>query len=134
MAGCSTQEQRLAALRDYYVGLMSDRQWSMLVLEFKLFALRHAQLRPKLVKAHRRIRASLTDAKIHLFYCEVADLLSSDESIRRYLEATLHGLVLEHAYDPDALSEEQVNSFLRRIFDTLVHSKSGKRISLAGSE
>ncbi len=38
---------------------MADRQWVLLMLEFKLFALRHGRLRAKLVEAHRRIRASL---------------------------------------------------------------------------
>src|SRR5579862_9190929 len=37
---------RLAAVRAFYVDRVADRQWAMLVLEFKLFALRHPRLRP----------------------------------------------------------------------------------------
>jgi AcrR family transcriptional regulator len=119
--GCSTQEQRLRAIREYYVGLLSDKQWSMLMLEFKLFALRHGQLRPKLLRTHRRIRASLTATKIQqLLPSEAAEMLKTEEPVRRALEATLHGLVLEHAYDPSAISEQQVITFLRQIFDVLV--------------
>jgi AcrR family transcriptional regulator len=123
--GCSTPEERLTALREYYVGLLSDRQWSMLMLEFKLFALRHAQLRPKLLKTHRRIRASVTATKIEQLLPPdaAAHAPTTHEPVRRALEAALHGLVLEHAYDPSAISEEQVITFLRQIFDVLVQSQ-----------
>lgn len=121
LEGCSTAEQRLNVMRGYYVGLLSDKQWSMLMLEFKLFALRHGQLRPKLLKTHRRIRALLDTAKIRqLTGCDMAEVLKTEEPIRRALEATLHALVLEHAYDPAAISEEQLIAFLRQIFDLLV--------------
>jgi AcrR family transcriptional regulator len=123
---CSTHAQRMAALREYYVSLLSDRQWSMLMLEFKLFALRHGQLRPKLLRTHRRIRASITATKIQqLLPSDTTDTSTTQESVRRALEATLHGLVLEHAYDPTAISEEQVITFLRQIFDKLVQAHSG---------
>jgi len=121
LESCSTDEERLAALRDYYVGLSRDRQWSLLMLEFKLFALRHGQLRPKLLRTHRQIRASLTVRKIkQLLPCEVANTMMTRESVPRALEATLHALVLEHAYDPTAVSEEQAITFLGQIFDVLV--------------
>lgn len=122
---CAGNEERMAALRKYYVGLLSDRQWSLLMLEFKLFALRHGQLRPKLLKTHRRIRSSITTAKLQkLMPGGVVSSAGSMESVRRALEATLHGLVLEHAYDPAAISEEEVIGFLRRIFDALVRPEN----------
>ena len=118
---CSTDGERLAAFRAYYVGLHGDRQWSMLMLEFKLFALRHGQLRPKLLRTHRRIRASLDAAKIkHLLPCLSGGALHSQEAVRRVLEATRQALVLEHAYDPLALSEAEVAISLGHIFDMLV--------------
>lgn len=121
LEGCATQEQRMVTLREYYVGLLGDTQWSMLMLEFKLFALRHGQLRPKLLRTHRQIRALLSAAKIQqLAPFEIAEIFKTEEPVRRALEATLHGLVLEHAYDPTAISEEQLTVLLRRIFDVLV--------------
>ncbi len=121
LESCSTPEERLATLRSYYVGLLQNRQWSMLMLEFKLFALRHGQLRPKLLKTHRKIRASLTERKIQqLWPSEATDRMAAQEPVRRALEATLHALVLEHAYDPSAITEKQVSAFLRQIFDALV--------------
>lgn len=123
LEGCSTEEERMGALREYYVGLLADRRWSLLMLEFKLFALRHGQLRPKLLKTHRQIRASLTKAKLErLLPSDVTDKVDTQDPMRRALEATLHGLVLEHAYDPSSMTEEHVTAFLRQIFDALVVS------------
>ena len=121
---CSNEKERLTALRGYYVGLLADRQWSMLMLEFKLFALRHGQLRPKLLKTHRRIRSTLTETKIQKLLPSEALEPTTQEAVRRALEATLHGFVLEHAYDPTAMSEEQAIAFLRDIFDALVRRAS----------
>ena len=56
---CLHSEDRMRALRRFYVARVSDRQWVMLALEFKLFALRHPKLRARLARTHRRIRESL---------------------------------------------------------------------------
>lgn len=114
-------EQRLQALRRFYVGLIADRQWVMLTLEFKLFALRHSRLRAKLAATHRRIRASLKlDVIDQLLPARLRDRRESQELRRVLLESVLNGLVLEHAYDPRRLSEKQVVSLLEQSFDVLL--------------
>jgi AcrR family transcriptional regulator len=109
-------ERRMAALRDYYVQCITDREWGMLMLEFKLFAARHPKLRPKLAAIHRRIRASMKLAVLH-------KLLGMDngcpESKSAVLEGVMAGLFLEHTYDPDRLSDCQAAKFLAHIFDSL---------------
>src|ERR1700757_3101621 len=42
---CESPDERLQALREYYASLAGDRSWVLLLLEFKLFALRHPQAR-----------------------------------------------------------------------------------------
>src|SRR3954447_15261603 len=42
----SSQKEKLQAIREYYVTKAGDRSWSMLMLEFKLFAARHPRVRP----------------------------------------------------------------------------------------
>lgn len=121
LACCNSAEERLQALREYYVKRIGDRQWVMLMLEFKLFALRHRRLRPKLAATHRRIRlAAKTQAIAELLPARVQLRADSDEARRATLEALLNGLVLEHAYDSKRISEVQVASILRRIFDFLM--------------
>ena len=109
-------DRRMAALRDYYVQCITDREWGMLMLEFKLFAARHPKLRPKLAAIHRRIRASMKLEALH-------KLLGMDnacpESKSAVLEGARAGLFLEHSYDPERLPECQAAKFLGHIFDSL---------------
>src|ERR1700722_13115888 len=121
MERCPNTAGRLRALRKFYVGRVSDRQWVMLALEFKLFALRHPRLRARLARTHRRIRASL---KLEIISKLIPGLMNSSresQEVRRVaLEAVLNGLVLEHAYDPETISQAQATTVLGRMFDVLM--------------
>jgi len=111
LAQCQTPAERRAALREFFVSRLTDRRWAMLMVEFKLFAVRHASLRPRLAAAHRRIRAS--------FRIEGIDD-SADGLKKAALEAVLAGFSLEHAYDPLRLPKRQAIEVLGVLFDALV--------------
>jgi AcrR family transcriptional regulator len=113
---CESDRQKLAALRAYFLERASDRQWSMLMLEFKLFAVRHPRIRAKLARAHREIRSSAKQQIHELLACT---LMKAEDAIRLSLEAVLNGLVLQHAYDPEMLPEDQLVLTLGAIFDAL---------------
>jgi len=114
-------ERRVSTLRDYYVQCIADREWGMLMLEFKLFAARHPKLRPKLAAIHRRIRASMKLKVLHkLLAIDTAD----PEPRSAVLEGVMAGLFLEHSYDPERLSERQAAKFLAHIFDSFVPGSS----------
>src|ERR1700733_10667594 len=123
MERCPNTAGRLRGLRKFYVGRVSDRQWVMLALEFKLFALRHPRLRARLARTHRRIRASL---KLEVISKLIPGLMNSSresQEVRRVaLEAVLNGLVLEHAYDPETISQAQATTVLGRMFDVLMEA------------
>jgi AcrR family transcriptional regulator len=115
---CAGSDARLRALRKFYVGRASDRQWVM------LFALRHPKLRARLARTHRRIRESLKlDAIGNLIPELLKDGRESREVRRVALEAVLNGLVLEHAYDPETISQTQATAVLGRMFDVLMAAK-----------
>jgi len=111
LALSTTDEAKLTALRDYFVSRISDRQWTMLTLEFKLFALRRPRLRPRLAATHRRVRASLKLEGIEKI---------SDGPTKAALEAILAGFTLEHAYDPERLPKADATKLLGVLFDTLL--------------
>jgi AcrR family transcriptional regulator len=124
MERCPSSGSRLRALRKFYVARASDRQWVMLALEFKLFALRHPKLRARLAATHRRIRESLKLEMIgNLIPQLMKDGQESREVRRVALEAALNGLVLEHAYDPETISQTQATAVLGRMFDVLMAPK-----------
>lgn len=121
LENCPTVDERLQCLRDYYVARLSDREWTMLMLEFKLFALRRGGLRARLAAARRRIHAS-----IHLqsFHELLPERLRGDARLhevrRAGLEAMLNGLVLERACDPKRISEVEAARLLRHAFDAML--------------
>jgi AcrR family transcriptional regulator len=124
MERCQDTAGRMRALRKFYVGRVSDRQWVMLALEFKLFALRHPRLRARLARTHRRIRASLKLEIISKLIPELMKSSKASQEVRRVaLEAVLNGLVLEHAYDPETISQAQATTVLGRMFDVLMAAK-----------
>ncbi len=112
-----TPESRRMAMRDYYVSLASDREWTMLTLEFKLHALRNPRHRAKLVAAHRRIREAFHLALMSRIKQEGAVYPESEKQAKVLLEVIWSGLVLEHAYDPRRVSAEDVTTLLGRMFD-----------------
>ncbi|HTX35019.1 MAG TPA: TetR family transcriptional regulator [Bryobacteraceae bacterium] len=124
LARCHTAEERLAALRRFFISRISDRRWAMLMVEFKLYAVRHRELRPQLAATHRRIRASL----------KIEDLDEScDELKKAALEAILAGFSLEHAYDPLRLPKRQAMEILGALFDALVPAHASGGRAKAGS-
>lgn len=120
---CTEPNSRIQAMRKFYVARVSDRQWVMLALEFKLFALRHPKLRARLARTHRRIRESLKLQTIRELIPQLMKAGPESREVRRAaLEAVLNGLVLEHAYDPEAISQAQAINVLGRMFDVLMPS------------
>jgi AcrR family transcriptional regulator len=122
---CATNREKVQCLRRFYVSRVTDRQWTILMLEFKLYALRHPRLRAKLAKAHRVIRDKMK-------FETIAPLLprefTCDEKrnylVRTVLEGVLRGIALEYAYDPTDLPEDEVSATLGQIFDVVVRPES----------
>ncbi len=112
-------KEKLRAIREYYVTKAGDRRWSMLMLEFKLFAARHPKIRAKLAGTHRAIRQAFRQEIESLLPSSMSAALEQESAIRIVLEALLHGLTLELAYDPSVLKPEQVQSVLRSVFNLL---------------
>jgi AcrR family transcriptional regulator len=111
LARCHEPEERLAALREFFISRIADRRWAMLIMEFKLFAVRHPSLRPALAATHRRIRASLKIEGMGEDY---------DELKKATLEAVLAGFSLEHAYDPLRLPAREATLVLGALFDAVI--------------
>ena len=111
LAVCSSEAERLARLREFFVARIADRRWAMLMLEFKLFAVRHPKVRPALAATHRRIRAA--------FRIEESGQ-SWDELKKAALEAVLSGFSLEVAYDPMRLPKRDAAWILGVLFDAVV--------------
>jgi AcrR family transcriptional regulator len=118
MSQYNTPQERRAALREYYIRAKMDRQWAVLLLEFKLYALRRSHEREELAEAHRRVRKKMSDWMRQ--YAPEDETLKAEEFIRAGLESAYMGLLLERSYDPRRISDAQLRDLLGRFFDALV--------------
>ncbi len=118
LEGCASDAERFAFMRHFYISRVSDKQWSMLVLEFKMYAVRHPKLRAKLARAYRATRIKLKMETLAPLL--PAALICNAKAQSTMLSAILHGLALESAYDPTSLSETDLALTLGVIFDALV--------------
>lgn len=120
LKNCSTDQERLECVREFYATRIEDRQWPILVFEFKLYALRHSKSRAKLAAAHRSIRAKLKFDDLERLLPSELQRNPESRSVKKLtLEVILTALVFEHAYDPAAMPEDQVIAVLRQLFDAV---------------
>ncbi|MBV9264606.1 MAG: TetR/AcrR family transcriptional regulator [Acidobacteriaceae bacterium] len=118
----SGDSDQVRLFRDFYTSRIADRGWSILMLEFKLYAVRHGKrnLAERLRKLKDKLRQSFSPA----LPCELQLGEERTAVCRIALEALLDGLALQRAYDPGQVSEEQGSLILGLFFDTMVSAHS----------
>ena len=119
--GQKSRKGKLRVLRDYYVSKLMDPNWCILMLEFKMFAIRRPKIRARLAAAHRAMRASVPMQGINeLIGSPRSRRRISDDGRRVILEGFLQCLVLQMSYDPLTLSTSDATEALGKVFDLLV--------------
>jgi AcrR family transcriptional regulator len=119
-------EERLRALRDHYTHSRKDRRLVLLSLEFKLFAIRHPEIHARLRARHERLRACGGD-----FVRRVAQALGQTLPIPSSAAATGLGalsnaLVVEHLFDPTAITDQDIRHLLGVVFDAILGTKTAR--------
>jgi len=113
---------RLAILKDWIATRASDSSWVTLILEFKLYAIRHPEWRIKARKVDDLL------CKDHV-RCWVEMLHGSgtpqpDENVLHQhlivVGSTLCAMALENQFRPGILPADQMTHIAERIFDTLI--------------
>ena len=117
---CSNREESLEAFRDFYVGLVRDRVWPILTLEFKLYALRHPESKERLRKVFELSKTSKDDGTDEQLFGKLTRLEKADNDLALIaLGPIVSGLILESQFEPEALTEKGLRRILGRIFDAL---------------
>lgn len=118
---CQSREQSIAAFRDFYMGLVADRTWPILTLEFKLFALRHPESKERLRHAFEISRTTNNNPSFQQIFGKLSrqEKAEIDASLIA-LGPVLSGLILESNFEPERLSEKRLRHLLGRLFDALV--------------
>lgn len=117
---CRTRQEHMVAFREFYVGLANDRTWPVLTLEFKLFALRHPELKVRLRKAIEMARPPRDDAdERRMFGMMTPAQKAENELALLALGPIFSGLILESHFESETLTEKALRRILGRIFDAL---------------
>lgn len=115
---CSTRRQGMEAFRDFYIGLVQDRTWPILTLEFKLFALRHPESKERLRKAFEMSKTPGDDCVEKLLFGQPSrEQKAENEVSLAALGPIVSGLILESHFEPRVLSEKAMRRILGKVFD-----------------
>jgi AcrR family transcriptional regulator len=118
--GCTSRTESMNAFREFYLGLISDRTWPILTLEFKLFALRHPESKERLRKAFEMAKPPRDEAGEAKIFGRLSREQNADNELAlASLGPIVSGLILESHFEPKILSEKGLRRILGRIFDSL---------------
>jgi AcrR family transcriptional regulator len=122
LAKSTSVEENLATLRAFFQQMTKDRAWALLLLEFKLFAIRHPESKEKL----QRYFDELVPADREKVYAELLgpaekgpEALSRSVAIQM-IQPMLSALAVETKLRPAFLDDRTVTKVMNRIFDALM--------------
>ncbi len=117
-----TPGEKLKALRAFLLDMSLDRRWSLLALEFKLFAVRHPEVKSRLAAMNRRFVSSRVQILQDVMEGLGRDLPASANAVGISLAILANGLALEHMLDRTVMPEDDVKKIIGRFFDSLTAS------------
>lgn len=120
VANYKSPSEKLDALRDFWLDMCLDRRWSLLALEFKLFAVRHPEVKTRLVTMHRRLVSSGVDMLQQIMDALGRELPASAHAVGIAFFVLSSGLTMEHMLDRTVMSEETVRTLLLTFFDAMM--------------
>ena len=120
MRDLSSPQSRLHVVRKFFLALSQDRRWSLLSLEFKLFALRHPEVRARLVAMNRRLAGPRIRILKQVLEGTRRKPSVAATALGMSLSATTHALALEHMLDPSAMPQAAMKRMLTTYFDSVL--------------
>lgn len=120
VAKYESPSDKLRALRDFWLDMCLDRRWSLLALEFKLFAVRHPEVKTRLVTMHRRLVSSGVDLLQQIMDALGRKLPASAHAVGIAFFVLSSGLTMEHMLDRTVMPEETVRKLLLTFFDAMM--------------
>jgi AcrR family transcriptional regulator len=112
----------LRALRRFVVSSPRDETWAVLFTEFKLFALRHAELKKKLTDMHRRLLAATTETMDEVFALTGTKLPISTLAFAVSVGGLFYSLELDRLVS-SAVTEAEISTILGLLFDAATNTK-----------
>ena len=102
------------------MGFVRDKAFSILTLEFKLYALRHPESKDRFRTAFEMSKArSGNGLYVQLFGELTRSTRTENDLALAALGPILSGLILESNFEPDVLSDKGLRRILKRTFNAL---------------
>jgi AcrR family transcriptional regulator len=119
-------EAKLRTMREFFMTKTLDRRWSLLSLEFKLFAVRHPEVKQRLAAMHRRFVGPRVGFLDDIMRTLGRELPASAHATGVSLAALGNSLTLEHMLDPTLMPEEDLRRIMSNFFDSLTSTSKKK--------
>lgn len=116
-------DAQLRTLRKFVVGSPRDQTWAVLFTEFKLFALRHPELKEKLADMHRRLFAATTETMDEVFVSTGTKLPMSTLAFAVSIGGLFYSLELDRLVS-NAVTEAEISAILGVLFDAATKTKT----------
>ena len=114
-----TPQEQAELLRDYYSHISIQKQWALILLEYKLFAVRHPRAQARLQKSLRGLRASGARILERLSTALGHRTPVSSMTAAVAMGALSNAILLERSVDPELLAPREVGTLLSLFFDSL---------------
>jgi AcrR family transcriptional regulator len=119
----TSAERNLKVFREFYLGTLEDKSWSLLLLEFKLFAIRHPESMERLQKVHKELLPEAHEegefTKVFGSSGQGKFALSRSAAVAT-LGPILSALTVEAQFEPELLDDETLKKVVGRLFDALL--------------
>ena len=112
--------EKLRVLRDLWLEMCIDRRWTLLTLEFKLFAVRHPKVRARLAAMYRNLVNSGVELVKQIVEDSGRKLAVSTQEFATTFFALSSGLTLAHMLDRTVVPEETVRRVMLMFFDAMM--------------
>ena len=119
MEWAKTPQEQAELLRDYYSRIANQKQWVLIFLEYKLFAVRHPRVQARLQQRLRGLRAGGAQIlqKLSTALGRRTPVASTTAAVA--MGALSNALLLEHLVDPITLPSYDLHVVLGIFFDSL---------------
>jgi len=129
LAASASIDGNLAAFRKSFLEFASDEIWGFLLLEFKLYTVRHSECLARLRKVYEGILPANEDAAYSALLGPAA---KGKASISRAVAvhsafAMLTALQLEARFDPKTLHSEAMMKVAAKLFDTMFEETPARK-------
>lgn len=121
LEGALTPEERLGKFRTQMLTLTCDRSWALLVLEFKLYALRQPKLKTRMRRLMSMMHSTTGEDLFQLMFGKVkADEKHAIERRFSLIGSIMSAAVLESHFKPALFTEKDLEAALAELLEFMV--------------